>query len=122
MNSLPFDWQARRFVEINLNYFILEGLVLPNLSDEDFEVIAESAAKLSCVDHRYENFAASLEIHPDALDEVERVNLGVEIDARVARAWSLTKQDLDLLLSDFTLDAVPQDYRVALLTRLEELG
>ena len=26
MNSLPFDWQARRFVETNLNFFILEGL------------------------------------------------------------------------------------------------
>ena len=27
MNSLIFDWQARRFVEANLNYFILEGLL-----------------------------------------------------------------------------------------------
>ena len=28
----PFDWQARRFVEINLNFFILEGLRLPALT------------------------------------------------------------------------------------------
>ena len=29
MNSLPFDWQARRFVETNLNFFILELLTVP---------------------------------------------------------------------------------------------
>src|SRR5205807_7663413 len=32
MNSLAFDWQARRFVETSLNFFILEGLRLPELS------------------------------------------------------------------------------------------
>ena len=42
MNSLPFDWQARRFTEVNLNFFILEGLVVPDLGDEDFEVISRS--------------------------------------------------------------------------------
>ena len=36
LNSLPFDWQARRFVETHLNFFILEGLELPNCSDEDY--------------------------------------------------------------------------------------
>ena len=32
LNSLAFDWQARRFVEINLNFFILEGLRIPELA------------------------------------------------------------------------------------------
>ena len=30
MNSLPFDWQARRFVEANFNFFILESLIVPD--------------------------------------------------------------------------------------------
>ena len=34
MNSLPFDWQARRYVEINLNFFILEALKIPEFDDE----------------------------------------------------------------------------------------
>jgi hypothetical protein len=29
MNSLPFDWQARRFVETDVTYFILELLTVP---------------------------------------------------------------------------------------------
>ena len=42
LNSLPFDWQARRFVETNLNFFILEGLAFPTLDDATFDAIADS--------------------------------------------------------------------------------
>jgi hypothetical protein len=122
MNSLPFDWQARRFVEINLNYFILEGLIVPDLEEEDFDVIAGSAARLSCVDERFKEFAMSFGIEPGPLEGDERMGLRAEIDARVAHSWRLTEQDLNLLFSDFTLDAVPQDYRDLLITRLKELS
>ena len=37
MNSLAFDWQARRFVETNVNFFILEGLKLPEVTKSDIE-------------------------------------------------------------------------------------
>ena len=37
MNSLVFDWQARRFVETNVNFFILEGLQVPELTDAQYE-------------------------------------------------------------------------------------
>lgn len=122
MNSLPFDWQARRFVEINLNYFILEGLIVPALEDDDFKAIAEAAAKLSCVDDRFADFAALFGIEPGPLAEDERMRLRVEIDSRVARAWGLTEQDLNLLLSDFTLDAVSQEYRNLFKKRLKEFS
>jgi hypothetical protein len=121
MNSLPFDWQARRFVEINLNFFILEGLIVPDLSDEDFEALALAAARLSCVDDRFAEFAESFGIEPGPLPEEERQRLRVDIDARVARSWGLTSNDLDVLLLDFSVDAVPPDYRRALHARLEEL-
>jgi hypothetical protein len=39
----------------------------------------------------------------------------------VARAWSLTAEGLDVLLADFTLDAVPPGYRRRLAERLAEL-
>ncbi len=121
MNSLAFDWQARRFTETNLNYFILEGLVVPDLSDEDFEVIAQAAAQLSCVDDRFADFAASFCIEPGPLPDEERERLRVDIDARVARSWELTSNDLDVLLRDFTFDAVPAEYRGKLHDRLEAL-
>ena len=121
MNSLPFDWQARRFVEVNLSFFILEGLVLPDVADEDYAVIAESAARLSCVDARFAEFAASVGVAVGPLGEGEREQLCVEIDARVARAWELTPADLEVMYADFTLSAVPVRYRARLTRRLAEL-
>ena len=121
MNSLPFDWQARRFVEINVNFFILEGLIVPRFGDEDLRVVARNAARLSAVDGRFAGFAEAMGVECGPLYPAERQRLLVEIDARVARAWELTPADLAHMLDDFTTDAVPEGYRLPLLSRLREL-
>ncbi len=121
LNSLPFDWQARRFVETNLGYFLLDGFVVPALDDPAFEAVATAAARLSVVDDRFAVFAREAGVACGPLDPAERARLRVEIDARVARAWNLDAADLELLLADFTHRAVPSAYRSALLARLQEL-
>ena len=121
MNSLPFDWQARRFIEINVNFFLLEGLYLPDLSDADFKAISHAAARLSAVDDRFADFAAATGVEYGPLSPTERTRLRVEIDARVARAWNLTRGDLDVIFRDFTESAVTPAYRAALVDRLEQL-
>ena len=118
MNSLAFDWQARRFIEINVNFFLLEGLYLPDLNDDDFDGIAQAAARLSAVDDRFAAFAEATGADYGPLDRTE---LRVDIDARVARAWNLTAADLDVIFRDFTEDAVTPAYRSALIDRLEQL-
>ena len=122
MNSLPFDWQARRFVEINVNFFILESLIVPKLDDEHFDAVARNAARLSAADDRFADFAAAAGVDVGPLDQDERRLRLVEIDARVARAWDLTVDDLHVMFDDFTTDAVPKDYRAALTARLAELA
>ena len=121
MNSLPFDWQARRFIEIHANFFLLEGLYLPDLEDADFEAISHAAARLSAVDDRFSDFAAATGVELGPLSPTERTRLRVEIDARVARAWNLTRADLDVIFRDFTENAVTPAYRAALVDRLEQL-
>jgi hypothetical protein len=121
MNSLPFDWQARRFVETHLNFFILEGLVVPDLADEHFGRIAESAARLSCVDDRFQAFAESVGVECGPLTDEEHEALTVEIDARVAGSWKLTAKDLKTMFRDFTEDAVPQPHRERVLEQLAAL-
>jgi hypothetical protein len=121
MNSLPFDWQARRFVEINVNFFILEGLAVPRLGDDDFGVVARCAARLSAADDRFAGFAQAVGVEFGPLDPGERQRLLVEIDARVARAWDLTPADVAFMLEDFTVDAVPAEHRQGLLARVKEL-
>lgn len=117
MNSLVFDWQARRLVEANLNFFILEGLRLPNLDDDTFDALAATAAWLSCPDDRFADFAAATGVEVERLDDDERTRLRAEIDARVARAWGLTAAELELVFEDFTEDAVPPAYREAVRQR-----
>lgn len=121
MNSLPFDWQARRFVEINLNFFVLEGLIVPDLDDQDLEAISYAAARLSSVDERFADFAESVGVEIGPLEEDEWDGLRAEIDARVARAWGLNQAELDVLFRDFTSDAVPPEQRERVRSRLREL-
>lgn len=122
MNSLAFDWQARRFVEIHLNFFVLEGLRIPDLDDATFSAIAEAAARLSCVDERFAGFAGAVGVSAEALSEDERAALRADIDARVAHAWGLTADELEVVFADFTLDAVPEPYRAAVRERFAALG
>ena len=121
MNSLPFDWQARRFIEIHANFFLLEGLHLPDLGETDFRAISQAAARLSAVDDRFADFAAATGVDYGPLDPTDRSELRVDIDARVARAWKLTTADLDVIFRDFTEDAVTPAYRAALVERFREL-
>ena len=121
MNSLPFDWQARRYVEINLNFFILEALTVPDLNDGDHTAIARAAARLSAVDKRFATFAEAVGVEHGRLSAGERQRLRAEIDARVARAWKLTEADLRTMFADFTADAVSPAYRAQLIERRREL-
>ena len=104
-----------------LNFFVLEGLRVPPLDDATFRGVALASARLSCVDERYAAFAESIGVEHGPLEPEERERLLVEVDALVGRAWGLTSYDLDVVFDDFTLGAVPEDYRERLRVRLEEL-
>ncbi len=64
--------------------------------------------------------ATGVEVGP--LEPEERDRLRAEIDARVARAWELTAGELEVVFADFTVDAVPADYRDRVRARLAELA
>jgi hypothetical protein len=122
LNSLPFDWQARRVIERNLNFFLLEGLCVPEFTEENFEAVAKAAARLSCADERFAGFAAANGVDVGPLDAAERERLRAEIDARVAYAWGLDDDDLETIFADFTLDAVPEPHRQRIRDRFAELA
>ncbi|MFA5786485.1 MAG: hypothetical protein WDA71_05805 [Actinomycetota bacterium] len=111
LDSLPFDWQARRFVETHLSFFVLSLLHLPDPSSAPVAEIAKRVARLSCVDERFEEFGKGLgaEVGPQPPDE--RDKLRAEIDALVAHAYGLNEEDLEVVFSDFTQAAVPGTYR-----------
>ena len=122
LNSLPFDWQARRFVEEHLYFFILDLLCFPPEDSVDMVGIARRAARLSCVDSRFAEFAGAAGVPCGPLVREERDALRAEIDALVAHAYGLAAEDLEIVFSDFTLDAVSSEYRALVRQKFEELA
>jgi Eco57I restriction-modification methylase len=120
-NSLPFDWQARRYVEAHMNFFILELLAVPQFRDDAWSALVTAAARLSCPDERFADFAANTGVEVGPLSDTERFALEVEVDAHVCCAWGLTPDDLPVLYADFTPAAVTPEHRDALTARLADL-
>ena len=121
LNSIPFDWQARRFVETTLNYFILNGLTFPLPANTAWQRIGELAARLSCVDERFARFAAEAGVECGPLTDAQLNDMRAEIDALVARAYDLTEDELRFIFTDFTENAVSSVYRRQVLEKFEGL-
>ena len=120
-DSIPFDWQARRSVETTLNYFILNALTFPPPNNTPWERIGELAARLSCVDERFTEFAAEAGVEYGPLTDAERRDKRAEVDALVARAYGLTEDELRFIFTDFTENAVSPAYREKVLEWFERL-
>ena len=121
MNSIPFDWESRRYIEINYNFFILNVLAFPLLDNTHWERIGTLASRLSCVDERFADFAAEAGVECGPLTDAQRNDMRSEIDALVARAYGLTADELTFIFTDFTENAVSPPYRRLVLEKFENL-
>lgn len=122
MNSLVFDWQARRLVETHMNFFILDLLCLPR-EESKMEEIASRAARSSCIDDRYMAFAKEAGVQHGALSAKVAQRLRAEIDALVAHAYGLSLDDLVVACADFpaTAEGLSPEYRLMVLECFKEL-
>ena len=122
LNSIPFDWIARRYVESHLKYFILNMLCFPRWRDINWQRIGELAARLSCVDDRFADFASEAGVNYGPLTDAQRDDMRAEIDALVAQGYGLDIDELQFIFTDFTLDAVPEKYRELVIAKFEALS
>ena len=121
LNSIPLDWVARRYVESHLNFYVLNMLTFPPPDSTPWERIGALAARLSCVDLRFADFAAEAGVECGPLTEAEHWDMRAEIDALVARAYGLTEDELRFIFTDFTENAVSPAYRKQVLRKFESL-
>ncbi len=121
MNSLTFDWQARRYVELNINYFILNMLCFPPPENTPWERIGKLAARLSCVDERFAQFASQAGVEYGPQTNAERDDQRAEIDALVAHAYRLNADELRFIFTDFTEKAVTPHYRQLVIDKFNQL-
>lgn len=122
LNSVIFDWQARRFVEEHVYFFLLDILCVPIETHTNFEEIATRAARLSCIDERFAEFAAATGVDCSPLSKPEHARLRAEIDALVALGYGLDAADLETVFDDFTLNAVPEAYRALVREKFAEFS
>ncbi len=121
MNSLALDWLSRRYVELHLNFYVLNMLCFPSPEDTPWQRIGELAVRLSCGDERFAEFASEAGVECGPLTETQRNDLRAEIDALVARAYGLTEDELRFIFTDFTENAVSPAYRQLVLEKFESL-
>ena len=119
LNSVPFDWVARRYVETHLNFYVLNSLTFPPPDNTPWEHIGKLAARLSCVDERFAEFAAKTGVECGPLTDGQCNDMRAEIDALVARAYGLTVDELHFIFTDFTENAVSPAYRRLVLEKFE---
>ena len=108
-------------MESHLTYFILNGLTFPPPGNTPWERIGRLAARLSCVDERFVEFAAEAGVECGELTLVQRSDMRAEIDALVAHAYGLEADELRFTFTDFTENTVPQIYRELVLEKFEGL-
>ena len=121
LNSLPFDWLARRYVETTFNHFIMNAMSFPEFGDTDWQRIGALAARLSCIDSRFVEFAKKAGVEYDPLTDTESNDIRAEIDALVTHAYCLSTEELCFIFTDFTENAVSPAYRELVLEKYKNL-
>lgn len=96
LTSIPLDWYARRFVERNLNYFILNPFPIPRAPRTHplWKRVVANAGRLAAADKRYATWARAVDVGCGPLEEAEKDDLILELDAAVALLYGLSEGQL----------------------------
>ena len=94
--SIPLDWYARRFVEVNVNFFILNPFPVPRPTRVDplWERTVALAGRLASTDSRFSKWAAAVGVGCGKMDADEKEDMIFELDAVAARLYGLSEKQL----------------------------
>jgi hypothetical protein len=103
LSSLPLDWYARRFVETNVNFFILNPFPIPRrratMRCGNGQVAL--AGRLAAVDDHYAEWAADVGVECGPVDGKLKVDMICELDAVVALLYGLDEKHLRHIFETF---------------------
>ncbi|MBT8607047.1 hypothetical protein G6656_01960 [Polynucleobacter paneuropaeus] len=103
LSSIPLDWYARRYVEVNFNFYLFNPLPIPrpNRSNPLWKKVVQLSGRLASVDERYSGWAKKIEVEYGHLDEKNKEQMINELDAVVAHLYGLTAKDLTHIFETF---------------------
>ena len=134
-NTFSFDWAIRTKAAAHVNLFILNGCPIPRLDERLCLFLVHSALRLSCNNSAYADLwveqvgqvwrePTSLQTWPILATEDERWSLRAGIDALVADAFGLNRQQYEQLLASFSHSSFPKGPFLCLdaFDELQEIG
>ena len=109
LNSMTFDFIVRSKAQMHMAP-IIKSMPAPHPSQHDNE-IASAAARLACgwkgAKMDFAAFAESLGISPEEMSPAERIDTTARLDALVAHAYGLSKDEYWMVLDSFKFGEDP---------------
>ena len=96
LSSRILDWYARRFVELGMNFYVLNPFPIPRpAADDPLRLrVVQLAGRLAAVDDRYAAWAEEVGVACGPLDAAAKTAHIVELDAVVAHLYGLSEAQL----------------------------
>jgi hypothetical protein len=104
MSSVPFDWYARRVVELHVTFDLLGSMPIPAIESSGLRGarIVELAGCLAAVDDRFSEWASAVNVPIGSVrSEAARDEMLAELDALVAHLYGLTRSDVEHIFESF---------------------
>ena len=94
--SIPLDWYARRFVELNVNFYIINPFPIPRPDRNNalWQRTVALAGRLACPDSRFAGWAEDVGVTCGPLEPDEKQDMIQELDAVVAHLYGLSEKQL----------------------------
>ena len=105
LSSMPFDWQARRTVELNMTFAQLNAFTIPDPGpcDPIRDRVAQIAGQLAATDGRFADWAEEVGVPVASIrGPLETGDLLAELDACVAYLYGLDENDMETIYSTFS--------------------
>jgi hypothetical protein len=104
LSSIPFDWCARRWVELNFNFYLMTPLPVP-IDDPNSLLVARVvtvAGSLAAVDERFNEWASEVGISVGTVQTfAEKDDLISELDALISLLYGLSEQQVEHIFASF---------------------
>ncbi len=96
LSSIPLDWYARRFVELNVNFFIINPFPVPRPARDNvlYQRVVQLSGRLACPDERFSSWADAVGVEYGPLETDKKEDMIHELDAVVAHLYGLSKSQL----------------------------